>query len=44
MDILNNFYFKTVLTYFVLNSRSNINTVLGYLRTCKCFSVFSHKI
>lgn len=45
MDILNNFYFKTLLlTSFVLNSRSNINTVLGYLRTCKCLVFFSRHV
>ena len=45
MDIINNVYFKGILlTSFVLNSRSNFNTVMGYLRTCKCLVFFSRHV
>jgi sphinganine-1-phosphate aldolase len=45
MDIINNTYFKGILlTSFVLNSRSNFNTVMGYLRTCKCLVFFSRHV
>ena len=45
MNYINNNYVQALLiTSFLYNSRSNLNSLMGHLRTCKCIVFFSKHI